>query len=182
MGEQIGVSGETYRKLDKVMRTAGEEVDIPDVETAPLDVDEEVREYAQRQVEKMEEDGRSINMAWGNIKERQEEVEQERVVESVEEIIDAESESEYDIETGDVWQLGDHILYCGDTSSQEFQDLVPDCSAAFADPPYNADAAEWDSDFNWKHDWLLDKAEMVGVTPGIFSVASWIDLLCSAGV
>lgn len=71
---------------------------------------------------------------------------------------------------GQWWQLGEHWLYCGDTSAPEFKDRIGDCSLAFADPPYNASAADWDNDFNWRHDWLVEKSSIVAVTPGISSI------------
>lgn len=71
---------------------------------------------------------------------------------------------------GQWWKLGAHRLYCGDTSSPEFYGKVPSAAFAFADPPYNANAAEWDNAFAWKHDWLISKAPVVAVTPGISSI------------
>jgi ParB family chromosome partitioning protein len=73
---------------------------------------------------------------------------------------------------GDVWQLGGHLLYCGDTSSDAFQELLTEKAAlAFADPPYGANVAGYDdSRFYWQHDYLIDNAEIVIVTPGIVSI------------
>jgi 16S rRNA G966 N2-methylase RsmD len=71
---------------------------------------------------------------------------------------------------GQWWKLGNHRLYCGDTSSPEFYTKVPSAAFAFADPPYNANAAEWDNAFAWKHDWLISKTPVVAVTPGISSI------------
>ena len=75
-------------------------------------------------------------------------------------------------QTGEVWTLGDHILYCGDTSKAEFLALLGDRAAlAFADPPYGANVEGYDdSKFYWKHDYLIDKADIVVVTPGIVSI------------
>jgi 16S rRNA G966 N2-methylase RsmD len=75
-----------------------------------------------------------------------------------------------DVKYGEWYQLGDHRLYCGDTSCPAFYENLPRVPFAFADPPYNADAATWDKDFAWQHDWLIEKAAVVGVTPGIASV------------
>ena len=74
------------------------------------------------------------------------------------------------LDIGQWWQLGQHLLYCGDTSQPEFYEALPDVPFAFADPPYNANSAEWDNDFCWSHDWLSDKAAIVAVTPGIASI------------
>lgn len=69
------------------------------------------------------------------------------------------------------WALGDHSLFCGDTSlSSEFEKSCEASAFVFADPPYNADAAEWDNNFNWQHDYLIEKAPIVAITPGIISI------------
>lgn len=75
------------------------------------------------------------------------------------------------IQPGEWWQLGEHRLFCGDTSSVVFQTRLPERAAfAFADPPYNANAADWDTDFLWRHDYLADVADVVAVTPGICAI------------
>jgi len=70
------------------------------------------------------------------------------------------------VSVGDWWQLGRHKLYCGDTSKPEFYAELPQVDFAFADPPYGVHADEWDRAFFWEHDWLIEKAPIVGVTPG----------------
>ena len=86
---------------------------------------------------------------------------------------DAE-EAESKVETGQFWKLGDHILYCGNTASDEFVSFLRDmpfkATFAFADPPYGADVADWDKEFYWEHDYLIDVADTVAVTPGIVSI------------
>jgi len=71
---------------------------------------------------------------------------------------------------GEWWALGRHLLFCGDTSTDAFIKRLSPCAFAFADPPYNANAAEWDNDFNWQHDYLAEVASVVAVTPGIVSI------------
>ncbi len=78
-----------------------------------------------------------------------------------------------EVPEGDWTKLGNHLLFCGDTSKTEFWQSIPQAAFAFADPPYNADADEWDNDFNWDHDWLIKKAPIVCVTPGISSIQSF---------
>jgi ParB family chromosome partitioning protein len=75
-----------------------------------------------------------------------------------------------EVAPGEWWQLGKHLVYCGDTSDPAFFEKVPPAAFAFADPPYNADVAEWDTGFVWGHDWMIDKAAIVAVTPGIVSI------------
>jgi 16S rRNA G966 N2-methylase RsmD len=74
------------------------------------------------------------------------------------------------VEPDSVWQLGRHILYCGDTSGATFRSLLPRAALAFADPPYGAGVAEWDATFVWDHDYLEDAADITIVTPGIVSI------------
>ena len=75
-----------------------------------------------------------------------------------------------DCKLGEWYILGEHFLYCGDTSEDKFWVNLPKVSFAFADPPYNAGVDEWDNNFNWDHDWLAAKADIVAVTPGISSI------------
>lgn len=83
---------------------------------------------------------------------------------------EAPAQVEYSIEHGQWWQLGRHLLYCGDTSQPHFYEGIPTADLAFADPPYNAGVADWDNSFEWQHDWLMERAEVVAVTPGIASI------------
>ncbi|MGH3540781.1 MAG: DNA methyltransferase [Mycobacterium sp.] len=76
-------------------------------------------------------------------------------------------------QTGKWWQLGDHLLYCGDSSDQEFIDRAKGAKLAFADPPYNAGKAEWDHGFTWRHDYLTEIADVAAVTPGISAIADF---------
>ena len=79
--------------------------------------------------------------------------------------------------SGGGWhQLGDHWLYCGDSTDPEFIERCAGARFAFADPPYNADKAEWDNNFVWKHDYLAEVAPVVAVTPGIASLAEFMSL------
>lgn len=82
---------------------------------------------------------------------------------------------EPDIKPGEWYQLGAHLLYCGDTSLPSFYGRFDPCGFAFADPPYNANAAEWDMNFKWEHDWLIQKASIVAVTPGISSIQKFFN-------
>jgi DNA modification methylase len=78
------------------------------------------------------------------------------------------------VRPGDWWQLGEHLLYCGDSASGEFISRAQGAAFAFADPPYNVGKGDWDQDFTWEHDWLAKAARIVAVTPGdtaIFSFA-----------
>ncbi len=100
------------------------------------------------------------------------------------------AEKDVCVKPGEWWQLGRHRLYCGDTSSEEFISECPKAAFAFADPPYGAGVAEWDSEFFWAHDWLASRATFTAVTPGLWhlfdfarmtempyfwSVACWIN-------
>jgi ParB/RepB/Spo0J family partition protein len=78
-------------------------------------------------------------------------------------------------EIGQWWKIGRHHVYCGSSTDQTFIDYAKDAGAtfAFADPPYNADAAEWDHGFVWSHDYLTEVAPIVAVTPGISAIAGF---------
>lgn len=85
-------------------------------------------------------------------------------------------EPEIVVQLGEWWQLGAHRLYCGDSGDGDFVEYATESGAAFAfaDPPYNADVADWDKDFKWRHDWLVQAAPIVAVTPGIVSLQSFL--------
>jgi hypothetical protein len=76
-------------------------------------------------------------------------------------------------ELGEWWQLGPHLLYCGDSTDPEFCKRAAGAEFVFADPPYNAAAADWDHGFTWAHDYLADLAPVVAVTPGISAIADF---------
>jgi DNA modification methylase len=67
---------------------------------------------------------------------------------------------------GQAWKLGNHLLYCADSSTWR-PPLDQPARMAFADPPYGLTSAHWDSELYWEHDWLVDHADFVFVTPGI---------------
>ena len=83
---------------------------------------------------------------------------------------------ELEVHEGEIWQLGNHFLYCGDNKSEDFLGLCRqhEIAFAFADPPYNAGVAEWDKGFEWEHDYLFDLAPIVAVTPGIVSIQPFL--------
>ncbi len=127
---------------------------------------------------------------WDADRERKQEAREQRTREAEEVDATVAKEIAAEVRSGEWWRLGAHLLYCGDSSSEAFVTAVPQVAFAFADPPYNAAVAEWDSDFKWRHDWLIDRASVVAVTPGIaslfqfaretkmpylWSFAAWID-------
>jgi hypothetical protein len=126
-----------------------------------------------------------------NVKEAEKAVrreERQQVAEAAEVVV--EKPSTIHVQPGQWYKLGRHHLYCGDTSEERFWQHLPSAAFAFADPPYNAEVAEWDSGFEWQHDWLMSKSPIVAVTPGIeglfnfarvtgmpykWSLSCWID-------
>jgi ParB family chromosome partitioning protein len=70
------------------------------------------------------------------------------------------------IKQGEWFELGKHKIYCGSNTDDNFINNLPNCSFAFADPPYNANVDEWDTGFIWNQDYLQDFAKVVAVTPG----------------
>lgn len=80
------------------------------------------------------------------------------------------------VQHGQWWKLGEHTLFCGDSSSDEFIERCRESKAsfAFADPPYNAGVAEWDKGFVWNHEYLSEVAPLVAVTPGISAIKDFM--------
>ncbi len=79
--------------------------------------------------------------------------------------------------TGEWYQLNRHRLYCGSNNDKEFQDRLVDFNFvfAFADPPYNANTGDdWDKDFIWQQDWLINYSPIVAITPGIVSIQDFM--------
>jgi ParB-like chromosome segregation protein Spo0J len=196
IADDVGVGKNTVRRATDIYRFAYPEKYVHDDLQNPekYDVPEEVRDTAREQVEAMKENEQSFHGAYTTIKEAKEEQQKEQTRDAVQQSIDVTTEEPdaLDIETGDVIRLGDHRLFCGDSSTDEFRELLPETENAFAfcDPPYGADAADWDGSFVWDHDYLIETAETVAVTPGIesidefmrrtgmpyrWSVSAWID-------
>lgn len=86
-------------------------------------------------------------------------------VEKIETIAEAQP-----VKVGEWYNIGPHRIYCGSNTDSAFTSELKKCAFAFADPPYNADAAEWDNGHKWETDYLVDFAEIVAVTPGISAV------------
>lgn len=80
------------------------------------------------------------------------------------------------VQPGQWWELGRHLLYCGDSTDDTFRETckMAEASFAFADPPYNAGVEEWDHNFVWKHDYLSKYIPIVAVTPGISAIQDFM--------
>jgi len=76
-------------------------------------------------------------------------------------------------EPGTAWKLGDHLLFCANSSTWR-PPLDGTARMAFADPPYGLTSADWDDELYWEHDWLVDHADFVLVTPGIRNTKRFI--------
>lgn len=117
------------------------------------------------------------NKEFKNIKDAVKKVEKEELdeINSVEQVKPIENITK--CELGTIYKLGNHLLYCGSNSDGRFIDILKEhrASFAFADPPYNADAADWDHSFEWDHDWLMNYAPVVAVTPGIVSIHDFMN-------
>jgi len=200
IADDVGVGRDKVRYTTDVFRFADPDEYVHDDLQNPekYDVDEEVRELARKKVEQMEAGEETAHSAYQDIKGLKQEVESKSKHESITKYINSDGEhAAFDVSRGEWWELprndGDpHLLYCGDTGSDVFIDRLSDFNVqfVFADPPYNADAANWDDGFEWNHDYLSDIADVVAVTPGIesikpfmqrtvmpyeWSVSAWID-------
>jgi ParB family chromosome partitioning protein len=125
-----------------------------------------IKESAPELLEKVKQGDMTIKQAVKQVKKE----EQRARTADVERVSVIKEQRTIEVNPGQFWRLGGHTLYCGDTSKEEFISNVPQGVFAFADPPYNAGVAEWDNNFVWQHDWLIDKADIVAVTPGIVSI------------
>ena len=176
LAETAGVSEGTLAKIELIEAQASDEVKA-----------------------KLSRGESTVNAEAAKIRKAEKKAEAERLKAEAERLMAARVASRPAVESGQWWQLGAHRLYCGDTSQTDFIESLPkDAALAFADPPYNAGKAEWDSAFVWAHDYLADCAGIVLVTPGIssifdfarltampyrWSLAAWIDNgLCRAAV
>lgn len=124
-------------------------------------------------VEQMDRTGK-VNKAYSELRKTEKKAEREQARKKVEATTGVKVDERCSL--GDVWILGDHVLYCGDTSTDDFRNLICDrvvgkAALAFADPPYGANVEGYDdSKFYWDHDYLADAADVVVVTPGIVSI------------
>ncbi|WP_088240994.1 DNA methyltransferase [Calothrix rhizosoleniae] len=103
-------------------------------------------------------------------KDVKQEVAKKTIEQAVDKIFSMEISESPSVLFGDVWQLGNHTLTCCDSSTWD----APPAKLAIADPPYNAGIADWDIGFEWNHDWLIKKADLVIVTPGDESFAHFL--------
>jgi ParB family transcriptional regulator, chromosome partitioning protein len=60
---------------------------------------------------------------------------------------------EIQIQTDEVWILDRHMVYCGETTEEDFIQLLPSNAALAIAPPC----------CSWKHDYLVDEARVVAV-------------------
>ena len=174
IAEAVGLgSHETYRKANKIWEAA-----------------KKGDETAKKLVEGLDSGKTTVHAAYKTVVKENEKQERKQAAEVTERHMAAPARPAIEVQPGEWWRLGHHLLFCGDTSSDQFVDRMPSVPFAFADPPYNAGVAEWDEGFEWRHDWLIEKARVVAVTPGIssifdfaritkmpykWSVACWID-------
>jgi DNA modification methylase len=188
------------QKVDIGERSIEKGRKVKEIATGERKAPDRVVEVAKEQWEAMKKDGeegQTINGAYQEVRQEEKKVEIERQQETVDLTISKGPGKEFcpEVERGELWQLGDHYLFCGDSSSSTFKQISKrhfksDFEFAFADPPYNAGVSEWDEDFEWQHDYLTNSADVVAVTPGIesikdfmrrtempyeWSVSSWID-------
>jgi ParB family chromosome partitioning protein len=147
-----GVSREQYRKAAEVCKAA----------------DDEPEKYAP--LVALMDRTRKVDKAYSELRKATKQEERQKARRKIEKATGVKADER--CKAGEVWQLGDHILYCGDTSADAFRKLLTEKAAlAFADPPYGANVEGYDdSKFYWQHDYLADKADVVVVTPGIVSI------------
>jgi len=167
--EMLNVSDRTIRTVKAVERQAPEL--IKEIENGNLNA------HQAQQISKLAEPqravvlprvvgGESVKNAVREAKRDTKQAEKETAARAV----FSESGAKVEVSLGDYWKLGNHLLYCGDTSSNEWL-KGKRATLAFADPPYGAGVETFKDDvFFWEHDYLIDYADVVCVTPGIVSI------------
>lgn len=156
VADKIGMSGSTYERASKVVATADE-----------LAANGE-KEEAERLLALC---NKSVNAAHKEMKRRQQQQQATQVEAAMDGVLPFQERIPAPVvQPGEWWRLGEHMLYCGDTSAPEFITRLPQAAFAFADPPYNAGVDVWDTEFIWNHDYLIASARRVVVTPGIASL------------
>lgn len=174
VAQSIGLgSGRTYDKAARVCEAANQGDDT-----------------AKKLIRAIDQGKTTINKAYQTVVNQQKKTERDQAAQKSEEVVADPIQQKPVVKQGQWWKLGKHRIYCGDTSQPIFWKQIPSAAFAFADPPYNTAAAEWDKNFIWQHDWMTDKAAVVAVTPGIeglygfarittmpykWSLACWID-------
>ena len=81
------------------------------------------------------------------------------------------------ISTGDIFQLGNHILICADNTKPAVIAYLKKYHAVlcFADPPYNSLMRDYDGGgFVWTQDYLTEISDIVAVTPGTISIQEFM--------
>ncbi len=84
-----------------------------------------------------------------------------------------------EFECGDIFQLGEHLLICADNTDPVLIEYLKryHFSFAFADPPYGAGYADYDTaEFTWSQDYISEIADITAVTPGTMSIARFLKL------
>ncbi|MBT9143016.1 MAG: Modification methylase HindIII [Dehalococcoidia bacterium] len=154
VAEQIGIgSGRQYDRAKKVWAAA-----------------EAGDEDAVKAVKGIDQGSITIKVAYTQVQKIERQAQKREQQKVAEEVAEIQAKTSIQVTRGRFYKLGDHVLYCGDTSDIEFISRTPEAKFAFADPPYNAHVADWDIDFEWKHDWLANKSDITVVTPGTTSI------------
>lgn len=130
------------------------------------------------QVLKGEKNFSEIKKEEKQIKLEQKKEERQELIKKAEESLRTESDEKFSIELGNFYKIGKHIIYCGDNTDLRFKKFLQDYNFAFAfaDPPYNENVSEWDNDFTWKQDYILDNSKIVFVTPGISQIQKFMQI------
>ena len=134
----------------------------------------EIKAADQRAFDRVKSGDVTINKAYSELRKATKKTKREKEKKKVEEATGVKAGERCRL--GDLWILGDHVLFCGDTSTKEFLNVVDKhaggkAALAFADPPYGANVVGYDdSEFYWEHDYLAVLADVVIVTPGIVSI------------
>ncbi|MEH2325884.1 MAG: DNA methyltransferase [Nostoc sp.] len=167
--EQLSVSTRTIESAKSIKSSFPEvweyirngEVTVADayqIRTEP----EKIKQEVVRRFSLDKSTGKRIKKLVKYRKDVKQEIAKQIIEQAVNQILAMEISESPSVLFGDVWQLGNHTLTCCDSATWN----APQARLAIADPPYNAGMASWDIGFEWNHDWLIEKADLVIVTPG----------------
>jgi ParB family chromosome partitioning protein len=89
--------------------------------------------------------------------------------------------ADIEVSQGDIFQLGNNILICGDNTDPAVIEYLRQFyfSFCFADPPYNLKIADYDKEhFIWGQDYVENLSDVVAVIPGAMSLQLFMKATC----
>lgn len=167
-GEELAKAPELVQRIEQLPQIANSGAALDELIATPP----EKREALLGAIE----DGRANSLQEAKREVKKQEREEKRARLSVEVEDTQVNVARVIYKTGDIVEIGNIIALCEDNRSEKARALIDNVGAAFifCDPPYNAGVADWDGDFVWQQDYLIDLAPIVAVTPGIGNIDTFM--------